>query len=196
MLSASRLKSDSKKLNRFSTIVLLLSFASVTEMSCSNRSYSRQETIENFEKNEKEILLLADYFMHVKPDSNEVLFKPNGNRYTISIGLPNWAITPQHPYNAGRDMKINSDKMDTLLSILGWTTNTVLTLKDMLIKANCKYISSHGDYLQLDYGTGDVCSFWYIISKRPFADSIVERDTKLGVTFLRKNVRIGSSCAL
>jgi hypothetical protein len=174
---------------------LLLSFISVTKISCSSKSYSRQETIENFEKKEKEILLLADYFTHLKADSNEVSFQPNGNRYTISIGLPNWAISPEHPYNAGRDMKINSTKMDTLLRMLGWTANTVLTLKEMLIKANCKYISSHGDYLQLDYGTGDVCSFWYIISKRPFVDSIVEKDTKLGVTFLRNNVRIGSSCS-
>ncbi|MGO8055523.1 hypothetical protein, partial [Rhizobium leguminosarum] len=118
------------------------------------------------------------------------------NRYTISIGLPNWNIIPEYPYKVGRNIKINSTKMDSLLRTLGWSTKTVLTLKEMLIKINCESISSHGDYIQLNYGTGNVCAFWYIITQKPFADSTIEQDTKSGVTFLRNNIRIGSHCAL
>ena len=86
--------------------------------------------------------------------------------------------------------------MDTLLKKLHWTTNTVLYLKDMLRKVNCKSISSHGDNIQLRYRTDDLCSFWYIISERPFEDSIIQNDTKLGIIFLKNNVRVGYSCAL
>jgi hypothetical protein len=182
-------------LNRLVTIAFLFIAISIGDVSCS-RNYSRQETIENYKKNEKAILVLADYFWHLKKDSNEVFFEPHSNRYTISIALPNWAISPEHPYDAGRDMKINSPEMKDFLSKLGWSTASVLSLQEMLNKANCKSISSHDDYIQLDYGSDDVCSFWYIISKIPLANSIIEKDSNLGVTFLRNNVRIGSSCAL
>jgi hypothetical protein len=183
-------------MNRFFIIAFLVSLASSVETSCYSRHYTRQETIENFERNGTQILELADYFMKLKPDSNEIYFEPHVNRYTISIALPNWAITPNHPSNAGRNMKIESDEMNAFLKTLGWTTNTVLTLKDMLNKANFKSISSHDDYLQLNYRSDDICSFYYFISQRPFADSTIEKDTKAGITFLSKNVRIGSSCAL
>ena len=184
-----------KKSNRVLLITLILSIL-IVNVSCFSKSYSRQETIENFEKRGKDILVLTDYFTTLKTDSSEIFFEPEGNRYTISIAPANWAIIPEHPYNAGRSMKINSSEMGTFLRTLGWTTNTILTLNDMLKKANCKSISSHGDYLQVGYGSDDVCSFYYFISEIPFADSTIEKDSKAGVTFLSKNVRIGSSCAL
>jgi len=184
-----------KKLTRFLTILFFL-YVLIAETSCSGKGYSRQETIDNFKKREKEILTLADYFTTLKPNCNEIFFEPEGNRYTISIAPADWAILPEHPYKAGSNMKINSVEMASFLKTLDWTTKTILTLKDMLNKANCKSISTHDDYLQLDFGSGDVCSFWYIISQEPFPDSVIEQHTKAGVTVLTKNVRIGSSCSL
>lgn len=168
----------------------------MVEFSCSSKRVTRQGTIDNFKRNEEQIRELSGYFLKLKTDSNEIFFEPHSNRYTISIGLPNWAVDPDHPYKVGRDIKLKSAEMDTFLKALGWTTNTVLILKDMLNKANCESISSQGDCLQLNYATDDICSFYYFVLNKPFADSTIEKDTKAGITFLRNNVRIGSSCVL
>lgn len=190
---------DKKSISLMYRRLLLAAFIailSVVETSCIDKHITREETVNNFEENSKQIMELADYFWKVKMDSNEVFFKPLKNRYTISIAHPNWAISPDKPYHAGRDMRLDSEEMSSFLKKLGWTTNTVRTLKNMLKKSNCLSISADGDHLQLEYGADDICSFSYFITEKPFSDSTIENDSKKGVTFLSKNVRIGMGCAL
>lgn len=183
-------------MNRFLIIAGLIGILSFFESSCRDSHITKEETINNFAENSKQIMELAAYFLKLKPDSNEVFFKPSKNRYTISIAQPNWAISPDYPYNAGRDMRMDSEQMRSFLETLGWTPNTVITLKKMLKKSNCLSISTQGDYIQLDFGAGDICAFSYIITEKPFSDSTIENDSKKGVTFLNKYARIGSACAL
>jgi hypothetical protein len=175
---------------------VLIGFFFIVGTSCTNKQITREDTINNYEKNSIQIMELAAYFWKLKPDSNEIFFKPSKNVYTISIAQPGWAISPDKPYNAGRDMLLASDEMKTYLKTLGWTTNTIRSLKKMLNASNCLSISTHGDYLQLDFGADDICSFSYIINERPFPDSIIENDSKQGITFLSNYVRIGRACAL
>lgn len=183
-------------MNRLFHIAVLLTILFIVETSCVDKHITRDDTINNYEKNSKQIMELAAYFLKLKPDSNEVFFKSSKNRYTISIAQPYWAISPDYPYNAGRDMRMDSEQMRSFLKTLDWTTNTVITLKKMLKKSNCLSISTQGDYIQLDFAAGDICAFSYLITEKPFSDSTIENDSKKGVTFLSKYARIGSACAL
>src|SRR5687767_9403812 len=94
-------------------------------ISCSGKRYTRQGAIENFEERETEMMQLVEYFRKQKPGKNEVFFEPDGNRYTISISIPGWAIHPEYPLEAGRNMRLKSAEMDTFLRKLNWTHNAV-----------------------------------------------------------------------
>jgi hypothetical protein len=179
-----------------SKLLLLPVLVALFSAGCSRPSYSRQEVIDNFKNHEADIMKLADYFRNHKPENNEVFFEPDGNRYALSIGLPGWAIHPDHPNDVGRDMRLNAAKMDTMLAKLKWTKQTVLDLKEMLRKTNCESISTEGDGIRLHYGTSDWSAFGYYISGTPFPDSTIKKDTALGITFLNKYARIVSSGAL
>jgi hypothetical protein len=185
-----------KKVNTLSKFLIAAALIATLLVGCSRPSYTRQEVIDNFKNHEAGIMELAAYFKKQKPGENEVFFKPDGNRYTISIGIPGWAIHPDHPHDVGRDIRLNSARMDNMLIRLNWTKQTVQTLKEMLRNTNCEYISTDGDDIRLHYGTGDWSAYGYIIFDKSPPDSIVRRDQEAGVTFLRNNVRIASSGAL
>ncbi|MDR1518267.1 MAG: hypothetical protein LBS52_09335 [Dysgonamonadaceae bacterium] len=57
-----------------------------------------------------------------------------------------YAVQPTYWLEGGKHLKINSLKVDTLLTCMGWTRETLKTLKPKLDAANCISIESEKTY--------------------------------------------------
>lgn len=172
-------------------ILVRLTFSGVFD-----KHYTRDEAMQNFDQREKAIYDLADYFRKHKPADHEVFFEPGRKRYSLSIGLPGWAIMEKYPNKAGTRIKLGSAKMDELLTTLGWTRETVTTLKEKLKKADCLSITSHEEVVDIEYRTGTWSGFSYMIYDKPISDSMLQVYKEAGVTILRNNVKLAFSSAL
>src|SRR5689334_24431240 len=62
-----------------------------------DKHVSRQETVDNFTKNESSIMAFCDYFSLKKPANHEISFSLDGNRGSISIGMRGWSVDERFP---------------------------------------------------------------------------------------------------
>lgn len=154
------------------------------------KKYSRKDAIENYNKREKEITDLVNYFTSIVPANKDVTFGfgKDNNRFDIGIALPNGAVDATRPNIGGSNLKLNSDKTDSILALLNWSNETVDTLKRKLKKSGCKNVMS-GNPLRIEYRYSGMGLHSYLIFNKPIADSTVKMyNSELGDTVIRKNV--------
>lgn len=100
-------------------------------------NYSKKDLVNNYELKSKEIAELKDYVNAIVANNTEVIIEFEGDR-TISI----FHVTVDGKYYSNRDIKVNSSKTDAMLQKLGWSPETLSTLKEKLDEANCISIES------------------------------------------------------
>jgi len=129
-------------------------------------SSSYKDLTENYEQKSKEIFELKTFINSVVPANRLVDIEFDDNN-TLSI----FHVTVDGNYDSNWDIETNSDKADTLLQKLGWTTETLKTLKDKLDKANCISVAS-GDPCQIGFHRSGMGKYFYNLFNRPIADSL------------------------
>lgn len=110
--------------------------------------YSTEDLIDNYNKKTVEILEVKDYVKKIIPPNKRV-----GN------------------YDSNWDLKLNSSKTDTLLQKLGWTKETLNTLKEKLDKANCISVES-GEPCKIGFQRSGMGKYFYNLFDKPIADSL------------------------
>ena len=142
-----------------------------------DKDYSVSDLKENFEKNKTEILELKRYFNEIVPKNRfvDIEFKDDMTlgRFGISP-LDSTAGNPNVVKFLEWDLKINTPKMDSLVTSIGWTRETLKTLKEKLDKANCIQISS-GDPSKIGFKRSGMGMYSFNVFRQPIPDHLIEQ---------------------
>lgn len=163
------------------------------------KGYTIQDAIDNFNKNEEDFNKLVTYY-HLNTRKDRMIFLGLGkkaNHFDIGIGLPEGKIDNEFSSIGVSDLKLDSNKADSLLLVLGWNKQTVESLLDMLKKVNCVNITS-GDPVRLDCKYNGIGVFSYLIFDEPLSDNEIFyfRKGKSTNPAIRNNVVITYSAPL
>ena len=94
--------------------------------------HSYQELVDNYKSKTQEIQELNTYIDHIVPPDKYVFIEFKDNTM-----LEIFHIKSTGEYRNNWDIEIKSNKADSLLTQLGWTTENLKILKQKLDNANC-----------------------------------------------------------
>ncbi|MNK12976.1 hypothetical protein D3C87_310550 [compost metagenome] len=161
-----------------------------------DKDYSVTELKENFEEKRAEIYEVKNYINTIIPSDKLVHIEFENNNM---VGVFHLKVDGE--FESNWDVKIGSKKADTLLQKLGWTAETLKTLKEKLDKANCIGITS-GEPCNISFQRSGMGMYSFNVFDRPIADSLKTRYND-GCTYIMVNDRlvleygggaIGSQC--
>lgn len=98
--------------------------------------YSKEELVENYEKNQSQILEAKRYFESILPDDVNVDIEFGKKEIEI------FHLKKNEIYDSNWNLEYQSEKTDSLLSELEWSKEQMNTLKEKLTTANCVSINS------------------------------------------------------
>jgi hypothetical protein len=102
--------------------------------------YQTEDLIRNYEKHEKEILEVKDYFTSILPPDTYVDIEFEGKHPDIfHVRLPG------KTFESNWNLRLNSPKTDSLLIKLNWSQEVLRTLCKKLRKAECISVSGEDD---------------------------------------------------
>ena len=143
-----------------------------------DKKYSREELTRNFVEHEKEFSDLVSAFDAKVPKNDD---------YTVSFGLSSGdkvsldlyptVIDPANKIIGGDDLKPGSAQLDSALTKLGWTRETVNLLRDKLSRTNCDWVRTTGishRRIEMYPNQSGWGSFTYSIYNMPIVDSLVQ----------------------
>jgi hypothetical protein len=146
-------------------------------------TYSKQDLIDNYNLKTKEIEELRNYINTIVPKNKTVEIEFEG-RKTLGI----FHVIIDGKYDSNWNIKVNSAKTDTLLQKLGWTKETLFTLKEKLDNANCISVEN-GDPFTIGYQRSGMGMYFYKIFNRSLNDSLKkEFNDSCQYIFYRKNI--------
>lgn len=140
-----------------------------------DKDYSVTELKESFNNKRKEIIDLKKYYNSIVPDNRfvEVEFE---DKYTLRrLGISELdSITgrPNKSIFLDWDLKIDSEKTDSLLRTLNWTESTLIEIKDKLENANCIQIES-GEPTKIGFQRSGMGMYSFNVFNDPIPDSLI-----------------------
>jgi hypothetical protein len=176
----------------FALFICVLAFTSFnTFLACQNfrKNYTRKDAIENFNKNEKGIMELVAYFRLNTPENKVVAFSlgKKTNQFNIGVAPPEGLVDRENPNIGGRNMALNSNELNFVLSKLYWSNQILDTLTIKIKKTGCIGILS-GDPIRVDFQYSRYGLFTYYIFNKNLDDSAVNMyNYELRDTVIRKN---------
>lgn len=173
----------------------MLAFAGVFD-----KKYSREELVKEFKDHENEFADLEACFVSNLPKNNPPM---------VSFGLKNWnkisliiypeVISPGNKIIGADNVKIGSPELDSALKLLGWTNETLKSLRDKLSKTNCDWIrnSDNRKVISIYPNQNGWGHFSYNIYDRPIVDSLISLYGKpIGNSDFGKRIVLSYSAAL
>jgi len=131
-----------------------------------DRNYSKKDLIENYNLKSKEITEVRNYIKTTTPDNKAVMIEFDGNQKLVYFHV---TVDDRRDWNY--DLLINSPKTDSLLHKLGWTQETLSTLKSKLDNANCISVES-GEPCTIGYQRSGMGMYHYKIFNQTLNDSL------------------------
>lgn len=128
--------------------------------------YSKQDLINNYKQKSIQITALKTYANIIMPIDKSVEIEFDGSK-KLSI----FHIISKGNYDQNWDLEINSTKLDTLLTALNWTKETLKTLKEKLDAANCISVKS-GEPCNIGFQRSGMGEYFYNIFDNPIPDSL------------------------
>lgn len=137
------------------------------------KDYTPKELIESFNKKQHEIYDLKKYYNIIVPRNKFVEIEFENDKELARFG-----ITPldNADGNYGTSflewhLKINTPRMDSILSTIGWSRATLKTLKRKLDNANCIQIES-GEPAKIGFKRSGMGMYSFNVFDKPLTDSL------------------------
>ncbi|MES2620125.1 MAG: hypothetical protein V4615_04665 [Bacteroidota bacterium] len=146
----------------------------VTAFGGFDKDYSVSDLKDNFEKNKTEIYELKRYFNEIVPKNRfvEIEFSDDNTLGRFGIkALDSTAGDPNGPMFLEWDLKTNTQRMDSIIKPLGWTRETLKTLKEKLDEANCIQIES-GEPTKIGFQRSGMGMYSFNVFDKPIQDSL------------------------
>jgi len=132
-----------------------------------DKDYSVTELKENFEAKKDEIYEVKNYVDKIISPNKLVHIEFEDNN---TLGI--FHVKVGDNFESNWDLKINSGKVDTLLQKLGWTLETLKTLKYKLDKANCIGVTS-GEPCNISFQRSGMGMYSFNIFDKSIPDSLI-----------------------
>jgi hypothetical protein len=138
-----------------------------------DKTYDKAALIENFNEKRADIYNLKHYFNKIVPKYKkvDVEFKDDNEIDRINIFPIDTGRGSDLTTSGGSELKIGSKKLDSLLSLLGWTNETLRTLKERLDQANCISITS-GEPADIGFKRSGMGMYFFNVFDKPMPDSV------------------------
>jgi hypothetical protein len=144
-----------------------------------DKKYTREELTENFRKHEKDFSDLVTFFRNGIPKkATYTVSFCTSNRGQINVSIKPTVIDPTSKSRYATNLERDSAQLDTILSTLGWTQETVKALADQLIKINNNCIrttTTYGEPIVIYPDQNGWGSYDYCVVELPFLDSLRKR---------------------
>lgn len=137
-----------------------------------DKDYSITELKENFEEKKTEIYELKKYFNGIVPKNRFIEIEFDNDNTLTRFGikpLNSTAGDANGPMFLEWDLKTNSPRMDSIIKPLGWTRETLKTLKDKLDNANCIQIES-GEPTKIGFQRSGMGMYSFNLFNKPIPD--------------------------
>jgi len=153
---------------------LVISFSIDSAFGLYDKVYSPNDLIKEFKNNKDHILSAKKYFNSITPKYKKIGIEFNGDKI---------ARLEIDPVDTGRgsdlttqflDWNLSPKKVDSILPILGWTHQTLNTIKKSLDDANCISIVS-GDPSQIGFKRSGMGMYFFDVFDKPIADNLSTR---------------------
>jgi hypothetical protein len=131
-----------------------------------DKSYSTQDLIDNYNKKTEKIWQVKDYINKIVPQNKSVDIEFDGNHKFFIFH-----VVDNGYYDSNWDLKLSSQKTDTLLQKLGWTKETLKLLKEKLDNANCISVES-GEPCKIGFQRSGMGKYFYDLFNKPIPDSL------------------------
>lgn len=142
-------------------------------------SYDKKDLIENYEKQTTEIIDAKNYFKSIVPNGASVTIEFDDDDKELGI----FHVKIDSTYQSNWNLKITSNKVDSLLTELKWTTRELKTLKEKLDKANCISISGTNDPIVIGWQRSGMGMFSYVIFDQNLNENKI-KDYNDGCTYI------------
>ena len=120
----------------------------------------------------------------------------DGNKVSLSIGMPAWAVDQRFPNN-NFDLKFSSINENAVsLKELGWDLQTFRKIIEAFRKTKCESAMTDEEVLSLGYKTGTWSSYGYHVSSKPIDDSTRKKYETYGIQVLNGRVTVTRGTAL
>jgi len=144
------------------------------------KDFTPKELIENFDKKQAEIYSLKNYYNSIVPQNKFVEIEFENNRELSRFGIATLDKTNENFERTFLEwnLQINTLRMDSILSTIGWNRTTLKNLKEKLDNANCIQIQS-GEPTQIGFKRSGMGMYSFIVFEKPMTDSlkIIYQDT-------------------
>jgi hypothetical protein len=158
-------------------------------------TYDKEDLIENYELRKNSILDVKAYInSNIKPNTYVDIEFENGN-------LAIFHVKSNGNYDTNWDLKINSKKTDSILSVIGWKKNDLEILEKKLSNANCISIAN-GNPTIVGWQRSGMGKYYYNIYEENLSDSLINiLKNNCSHIFYKENIvleygggAIGSDC--
>jgi len=152
------------------TFFLLL----ITLFSCNERVYTNKEVIINYEKKQREIAELKNYFNSIVPKNKFVEIEFDGNNHLFRLGIYSIDTSTKQlifPGFLDWDLKTYSNKVLDAIATVGWNQQTLKTIKQKLDDANCISIEG-GEPSKIGFQRRNLGKYYYLVFNTPLSDSL------------------------
>lgn len=140
-----------------------------------DKDYSITDLKDNFKKKETEIVELKKYFNAIVPKNRfvEIEFENDNtlSRFGIEV-LDSTTGDFKKPMFLEWDLKTNTGRMDSIIRPLGWTRETLKTIKEKLDAANCIEIES-GEPTKIGFKRSGMGMYSFNVFDKPIQDSLI-----------------------
>jgi hypothetical protein len=156
-------------------------------------SSSKQELIDNYKKNEKQILELKSFFNSIVPNGYTVYIEFNGKKnidlFVYEIGkktsqfgnfglFQQWNINPynykEQPNQDTSEYSPQTNSLKLVKKRLNWDDDTFRTIKKKLDVANCISVSS-GEPTEVGFARSGMGKYSYAIFSNPIPDALKQQ---------------------
>lgn len=145
--------------------------------------YNKNDLIKNYEQRTEEIIDAKNYFKSILPEGANVYIEFDNNK---ELGI--FHVKVDSIYQSNWNLKINSQKVDSLLIELKWTTKELQVLKEKLDKANCISIAGNNP-VNIGWQRSGMGKFSYnIFEKNLNKDKIEDYNDSCTYIFYKDNV--------
>ncbi|QIL41164.1 hypothetical protein G7074_18960 [Pedobacter sp. HDW13] len=138
----------------------------LTFFSMFDRTYSKKDLIENYKIKSKEIYEAQGYAKSIIPTGKKVTIEFENDQSLFIFHL-----SDKNSDSRNWSLSTNDKKTDSLLNVLGWTKQTLTTLKEKLDLANCISIET-GEPFTIGYQRSGMGMYFYNLFDKPLTDSL------------------------
>jgi hypothetical protein len=145
----------------------LFMIASMGDLFLEDEKYSTEDLVENYRQNKAQIEEVKRYVMSIVPPNKSVEIEFDGRKKFFYFHVIDNGI-----YDSNWDVRLGSSKVDSLLTKLNWSKQTLTIIKEKLDAAHCISFGS-GEPFQIGFQRSGMRLYSYNLFDNPVPDSMM-----------------------